>query len=94
MKVSVLLNVFLEAAVAVLAVAKFAPESSSKTDNPVIDNIMTRTSIRAYETKKVEEKKIECARKFFAMLTERFKNNNIAYDVVDSYDKLMDIVKA
>ena len=59
MKVSVLLNVFLAAAVAVLAVAKFAPESSSKTDNPVIDNIMTRTSIRAYETKKVEEKKIE-----------------------------------
>ena len=54
----------------------------------------TKGDTISMELRGVEEKKIECARKFFAMLTERFKNNNITYDVVDTYDKLMDIVKA
>lgn len=91
MKVSVLLNVFLAAAVAVLAVAKFAPESSSKTDNPVIDNIMTRTSIRAYETKKVEEKKIEVMLRAAMAAPTAINSQPWDFVVVDDSAKLKEL---
>lgn len=90
MKVSVLLNVFLAAAVAVLAVAKFAPESS-KTDNPVIDNIMTRTSIRAYETKKVEEKKIEVMLRAAMAAPTAINSQPWDFVVVDDSAKLKEL---
>lgn len=60
MKMSVLLNVFLAVAVGVLAVKVFMPgESENSASNQVLDNIMTRTSVRAYEDKPVEEAKVE-----------------------------------
>ena len=60
MKISVLLNVFLAVAVGVLAVKVFMPGGSENSaSNQVLDNIMTRTSVRAYEDKPVEEAKVE-----------------------------------
>lgn len=38
-------------------------------------------------------RKIECARRFFAEMSKRFAAENVRYDVVDSYAKLMDVVK-
>ena len=37
----------------------------------------------------IEKSKIECARKFFAKIT----SNQVKYDVVDSFGKLMELVK-
>ena len=55
MKMSVLLNVFLAVAVGVLAVKVFMPGGSENSaSNQVLDNIITRTSVRAYEDKPVE----------------------------------------
>ena len=54
----------------------------------------TKGSMSSMALRGVEETKIACARKFFAMLTEKLTNNRVTYDVVNSYDKLMDIVKA
>lgn len=54
----------------------------------------TKGSMSSMELRGVEETKIACARKFFNMLTEKLGDNRVTYDVVDSYDKLMDIVKA
>ena len=54
----------------------------------------TKGSMSSMALRGVEETKITCARKFFAMLTEKLRDNRVTYDVVDSYDKLMDIVKA
>jgi type III restriction enzyme len=39
--------------------------------------------------RKIEESKMDCARKFFAKIT----NDQVRYDVVDSYGKLMELVK-
>lgn len=49
----------------------------------------TKGSMNSMELREIEKAKIECARKHFAALnTKRLK-----YDVVDSYEKLMEIVK-
>ena len=37
----------------------------------------------------IEKSKIACARKFFAKIT----SDQVKYDVVDSYGKLMELVK-
>ena len=74
-----------------LAVAKFAPESSSKTDYPVIDNIMTRTSIRAYETKKVEEKKIEVMLRAAMAAPTAINSQPWDFVVVDDSAKLKEL---
>ena len=52
----------------------------------------TKGSMSSMELRGAEATKIACARKFFAMLTEKLKDNRVTYDVVDSYDTLMDIV--
>jgi len=50
----------------------------------------TKGSMSSMDMRGVEEAKIECARKHFAALnTERLK-----YDVVDSYEHLLDLVKS
>lgn len=49
----------------------------------------TKGSMSSMELRKVEECKIECARKFFAGIT----SEQVKYDVVDSYGKLMELVK-
>lgn len=41
------------------------------------------------ELRKIEECKIECARKFFT----KINSDQIKYDVVDSYEKLIELVK-
>jgi type III restriction enzyme len=52
----------------------------------------TKGSMSTMELRKIEETRIECARKFFAELNNKIKTDNVKYDVVDSYGKLMEIV--
>ncbi len=49
----------------------------------------TKGSMSSMDLRKIEESKIECARKFFAKIT----SDQVKYDVVDSYGKLMELVK-
>lgn len=49
----------------------------------------TKGSMSSMELRKIEECKIDCARKFFAKIT----SEQVKYDVVDSYGKLMELVK-
>ena len=45
------------------------------------------------DLRKIEESKIECARKFFDDINRKYAPANDKYDVVKSFDKLMDLVK-
>lgn len=49
----------------------------------------TKGSMSSMDLRKLEEAKIECARKFFAKIT----SDQVKYDVVNSYGKLMELVK-
>ena len=49
----------------------------------------TKGSLSSMELRKIEECKIDCARRFFAKIT----SDQVKYDVVDSYGKLMELVK-
>jgi type III restriction enzyme len=49
----------------------------------------TKGSLSSMDLRKIEESKIECARKFFAKIT----SDQVKYDVVNSYGKLMELVK-
>jgi len=49
----------------------------------------TKGSMSSMELRKIEECKIDCARKFFTKIT----SEQVKYDVVDSYGKLMELVK-
>jgi len=49
----------------------------------------TKGSMSSMDLRKIEESKIECARKFFS----RIKSDQVKYDVVNSYGKLMELVK-
>jgi type III restriction enzyme len=49
----------------------------------------TKGSMSTMDLRKIEESKIQCARKFFARIT----SDKVKYDVVDSYGKLMALVK-
>lgn len=49
----------------------------------------TKGSMSSMDLRKIEECKINCARKFFAKIT----SEQVKYDVVDSYGKLMELVK-
>lgn len=48
----------------------------------------TKGSMSSLELREIEESKIKCARKFF----ESIEPADVRYDVVNSYDKLMDLV--
>ena len=48
----------------------------------------TKGSMSSMDLRKIEESKIKCARKFFAKIT----SDQVKYDVVDGYGKLMDLV--
>jgi type III restriction enzyme len=48
----------------------------------------TKGSMSSLELRRIEEVKIQCARKFFAKLSSA----QVKYDVVDSYSKLMELV--
>ena len=45
------------------------------------------------ELRKIEETKIECASKFFDEMNRRYAPENVKYEVVDSFSKLMEMVK-
>ena len=49
----------------------------------------TKGSMSSMDLRKIEESKIECARKFFAKIT----SDQVRYDVVNNYGKLMELVK-
>ncbi len=49
----------------------------------------TKGSMSSMELRAIEKSKIECARKFFTKIT----SDQVKYDVVDSYGKLMELVK-
>lgn len=52
----------------------------------------TKGSMSSMDLRALEKSKIECARKFFIELAEKQNDPTIKYDVVDSYEKLMDLV--
>lgn len=53
----------------------------------------TKGSMSSMDLREIEKTKIECARKFFDEINRRFAPENIKYDVVDSFGKLMEVVK-
>ncbi len=52
----------------------------------------TKGSMFSMELREIEKTKIECARKFFDEINRKINPENVKYDVVDSYGKLMDVV--
>ena len=52
----------------------------------------TKGSMSSMEFREIENIKIECARKFFDELNRKINTDNVKYDVVDSYGKLMELV--
>ena len=54
----------------------------------------TKGSMSTLQLKGVENAKIECARKFFASLSDKAEHGGVKYDVVDSYDSLLQLVGA
>lgn len=52
----------------------------------------TKGSISSMQFRTIEETKIKCARKFFDEINRKIKPENVKYDVVDNYSRLMDIV--
>ncbi|MDT8376073.1 MAG: DEAD/DEAH box helicase family protein [Mariprofundaceae bacterium] len=52
----------------------------------------TKGSMSSMQLRAVEEKKIECARKFFAKLNTQITSDRVKYDVVTDYGKLMSLV--
>lgn len=53
----------------------------------------TKGSMSSMELREIEKTKIKCARKFFEEMNRRFAPKNVKYDVVDSFGRLMEIVK-
>lgn len=49
----------------------------------------TKGSMSSVELRKIEECKIECARNFFTKIT----SDQVRYEVVTDYGKLMELVK-
>ena len=53
----------------------------------------TKGSMSSMELREIEKTKIKCARKFFDEMNSRYAPENVKYDVVDSFGKLMEVVK-
>jgi type III restriction enzyme len=49
----------------------------------------TKGSLSSMELREIERCKTECAKRFFKKISE----NDVKYDVVDSYESLMEIIK-
>ena len=49
----------------------------------------TKGDLSSMQLREIEKSKIACARKFFAKIT----NEQVRYEVVDGYGKLMELVK-
>lgn len=54
----------------------------------------TKGSMSTLQLKGVEDAKIECARKFFASLNGKSGHEGVKYDVVDTFDRLLELVGA
>lgn len=52
----------------------------------------TKGSMSSMELRAIEKSKIECARKLFADLNRTFAPEQVTYDVVDSFEKLRELV--
>ena len=52
----------------------------------------TKGSMSSMDLRALEKSKIECARKFFVELAAKQNDPSIKYEVVDNYEKLMDLV--
>ena len=53
----------------------------------------TKGSMSTMDLRPIEETKIQCARKFFDEINRKFEPQNVKYDVVNSFGKLMELVK-
>lgn len=53
----------------------------------------TKGSMSSMDLREIEKTKIKCARKFFDEMNRRFAPEDVKYDVVDSFDRLMTIIK-
>lgn len=53
----------------------------------------TKGSMSSMDLRTVEQSKIECAKKFFAEMNRRFTPEKVQYDVVESFEKLVEIVQ-
>ena len=53
----------------------------------------TKGSMSTMDLREIEKTKITCARKFFDEMNRRHAPENVKYDVVDSFGKLMEVVK-
>ncbi len=53
----------------------------------------TKGSMSSMELREIEKTKIKCARKFFNDINQRFAPENVKYEVVDSFGRLMELVK-
>lgn len=53
----------------------------------------TKGSLSSMDLRPVEQTKIECARKFFDAINKKYAPENVKYDVVNSFGKLMELVK-
>jgi type III restriction enzyme len=53
----------------------------------------TKGSMSSMDLRPIEKTKIECARKFFEDINKKYAPENVKYDVVDSFGKLMELVK-
>ena len=52
----------------------------------------TKGTMSSMKLREIENTKIACARKFFDEIGQRVTEDRVKYDVVTSYEKLMDIV--
>lgn len=53
----------------------------------------TKGSMVTMEMREIEQTKIKCARKFFDEINKRFAPEKVKYEMVDSFGKLMELVK-
>ena len=53
----------------------------------------TKGSMSTMQLSPIEQTKIDCARKFFEGINKKYAPENVKYDVVDSFGKLMALVK-
>lgn len=53
----------------------------------------TKGSMSSMVLNEIEKTKIKCARKFFDEINRKYAPENVKYDVVNSFEKLMEIVK-
>lgn len=53
----------------------------------------TKGSMSSMVLNEIEKTKIKCARKFFDVINEKYAPKNVKYDVVDSFGKLMALVR-